>query len=123
LMMTWGAARKEKKTKTEARRVASTLWKPLIVHPETERFLFANAIGSQSRPTTKQRGSCAPSLGHDGILLKRGCPTLSLHFWAVVDTTRAHPDVKGGVRRGVALLNRAHVLVQYKILSGEPVDI
>ena len=46
-----------------------------------------------------------------------------MHFWAVVDMTRAHPDVKGSVHRGVALLNPAHVLVQDEILSGEPVDI
>ncbi|MDP2897809.1 MAG: heparinase II/III family protein [bacterium] len=43
--------------------------------------------------------------------------------WAIADMTRAYPDVKGSVRRGMALLNRSHVLVQDEISSSEPVDV
>ncbi len=43
--------------------------------------------------------------------------------WAVADMTRAYPDVKGKVLRGIGLLNRSHVLVQDELSSTEPVEV
>lgn len=43
--------------------------------------------------------------------------------WAVADMTKAYGDVKGKVLRGMALLNRAHILVQDEIESDTPVDV
>jgi len=42
--------------------------------------------------------------------------------WAVADLTRAYPDVKGKVLRGLALLNRSHVLIQDEISADNPVE-
>jgi len=44
-------------------------------------------------------------------------------FWAVADMTAAYPDVKGRVWRGLALLERKHVLVQDEISSDGPVEV
>jgi hypothetical protein len=43
--------------------------------------------------------------------------------WAIADLTAAYPDLKGKVRRGIALLKRAHLLVQDEIRSDKPIDI
>ena len=43
--------------------------------------------------------------------------------WAVADLTAAYPDVKGTVRRGVALLQRSHVLIQDEVASEDPVEV
>ncbi len=43
--------------------------------------------------------------------------------WAVVDLTAAYPSVKGKAWRGIALLNRSHVLVQDEVGSANQIDI
>jgi predicted nucleic acid-binding Zn ribbon protein len=42
--------------------------------------------------------------------------------WAIADLSAAYTDVKGKVWRGIALLKRAHVLIQDEIASEQPVE-
>jgi hypothetical protein len=85
----------------------SKRWTYYRLRTESHNTLLIN--GENQNPSAP-----APILGF-GSTQDRG--------WAVADLTRAYPDVKGTVLRGVALLNRSHVLVQDEISADKPVEV